>query len=323
MKPFGWTLGRVKHVQELAGTVGRQPGEPPIASMGSTGPPHVEDPLLIRDRLVCDGAQVTRPSIDPYREPVETHVYLCGGKIRLSMPVVVKIRASHPPYFSEAVVKAAYYMGVLADVSEAGLENFEKYRDGLLADVSYAGVGGCAGYVSSFYGLRRLSVPVFVKAPPAESYPWLKAAAENGMSGVLVDEELVGDTSLEVGVSVVDRELRSLGLRNEVSVLAGGWSVRGSDDIYKLVALGADAVVLSNAVEYAVGYPDAKARADVLRERMENLLLGLQRELKLLAGAAGVSSVFNSLVGNRELLRAVELDREIRLKLGVKQAGVG
>jgi hypothetical protein len=60
----------------------------------------------------------------------------------------------------------------------------------------------------------------------------------------------------------------------------------------------------------------------VFRERVENLLLGFQRELKLLAGAAGVSSFFNSLVGSRELMRAVELDRAVRMKLGVKQAGV-
>ncbi|MEM1953556.1 MAG: hypothetical protein QW299_09555, partial [Candidatus Caldarchaeum sp.] len=60
-----------------------------------------------------------------------------------------------------------------------------------------------------------------------------------------------------------------------------------------------------------------------LRERVENLLVGIQRELKLLAGAAGVSSILNSLVGNRELLRAVELEKSLRQKLGVKQAGVG
>lgn len=323
MKSVVWTDRRIKHLQELAGTIGRQPGEPPIASMGSTGPPHVEEPHLIRDRLVGDGAQVTRPSIDPYREPVETHVYLCGGKIRLSMPVIIKLKINHSPRFRESVVKAAYCMGVLVDISETSPEGLETYGDALLCDIGYVEKGVFAGYVSSFYGLKNIGVPVFVKAPPAENYPWLRTAAEHGMSGVYVDEEMIGDVSLEVAVSAVDRELRSIGLRNDVSVLAGGWSVRGSDDVYKLVALGADAVVLSKAVEHAVDYPETKAGVDVLRERVENLLIGIQRELKLLAGAAGVSSVYNSLVGSRELLRAVEVDREIRLKLGVKQAGVG
>lgn len=320
---FGWTFDRVKHLQEMAGTAGRMPAEPPISSMGSTGPPYVEEPLLIRDRLVSDGAQVTRPSIDPYREPVETHVYLCRGKIRLSMPLVIKLHQSHPPLFSEPVIQAGYGMGILVDVSETDGEKYQKYGEGLLADARLSAKGGYAGYVSSFYGLRQMQGPVFVKTSPMEKYPWLKHAAEHGLDGVYVDEEIGGETTLEVGISVLDQELRAIGLRNDVSVIAGGWSVRGSDDIYKLVALGADAVVISKAVEYAVGYPEQRVSADVLRERVENLLVGVQRELKLLAGAAGVSSIFNSLVGNRELLRAVELEKSLRQKLGVKQAGVG
>ncbi|MEM4189842.1 MAG: glutamate synthase-related protein [Candidatus Caldarchaeum sp.] len=307
----------------MAGTSGRQPAEPPIASMGSTGPPHVEEPLLIRDKLVSDGAQVTRPSIDPYREPVETYVYLCGGTLRLSMPVVIKISRYASSEFCEAVVKGAYCMGVLTDLSEKPHESFEKYGDGLLADVSLAETNRYAGYVSALYSLRRIDIPVFVKVPPSESYPWLRHAAEMGASGVYLDEEMGSETPLEVGVSLLDRELRRLGLRNKVSILAGGWSVRCSEDVFKLVALGADAAVLTKALEYAVDYPATKAGVSVLRERVENLLLGVQRELKLLAGAAGVSNIFNSLVGSRELLRAVELDRSVRLKLGVKQAGVG
>lgn len=319
----GWTLRRVRRLQEMAGTVGRQPAEPSIASMGSTGPPYVEEPFLIRDKLVSDGAQVTRPSIDPYREPVETYVYLCGGRLRLSMPVVVKVRSNAGRDFCEAVVKGAYCMGVLVDVSENRQGLFEAYGERLLADVSLAETGRCAGYISALYSLRSLDRPMFVKTPPSENYPWLKAAFSMGAAGVYLDEEISSETPLEVGVSSLDRELRKLGLRNVFSILAGGWSVRCSEDVYKLVALGADAAVISKAVEYALDYPGTKAGVDVLRERVENLLLGIQRELKLLAGAAGVSNIFNSLVGNRELLRAVELDRNIRLKLGVKQAGVG
>ncbi|MEM4182436.1 MAG: glutamate synthase-related protein [Candidatus Caldarchaeum sp.] len=323
MIKFGWTVDRVRHLQEMAGTVGRMPAEPPISSMGSTGPPYVEEPLLIRDRLVSDGAQVTRPSIDPYREPVETHVYLCRGKIRLSMPVVIKLHLNHPPPFSEPIIQAGYCMGIIVDASETECEKYQKYGEVLLADARLSAKGGYAGYVSNFYGMRKLEGPVFVKTSPMEKYPWLKHAAELGLDGVYIDEEIGGGTPLEVGISVVDQELRAMGLRNEVSVVAGGWSVRGSDDIYKLVALGADAVVISKAVEYAVGYPEHKIFGDVLRERVENLLVGIQRELKLLAGAAGVSSILNSLVGNRELLRAVELEKSLRQKLGVKQAGVG
>ncbi|MEM0444162.1 MAG: alpha-hydroxy-acid oxidizing protein [Candidatus Caldarchaeum sp.] len=318
-----WTSWRVRHLQEIAGTVGRQPAEPPVVSMGSTGPPHVEDPVFVRDKLVCDGAQVTRPSIDPYREPVETYVYLCGGRIRLSMPVVVKLGDETPVEYRRAVVKAAYCMNVLVYVGNSAPADACVYGDSLMADASSAVSVCCAACTSSPAGLLKLDKPVFVKTTPSDEYRWLGRCVEEGCSGVYLDADAGEDADLEVGVSVLDSELRRLGARNKVSVIAGGGLVRGSDDIYKLVALGADAVVVSKAVEYGVGLPEARVGEDVLRERVENLLLGIQRELKLLAGAAGVSNLFNTLVGNRELLRAVEVDGETRLKLGVKQAGVG
>ncbi len=319
MTTIVWTGRRVRHLQEMAGTLGRQPAEPPIASMGSTGPPHVEEPYFIRDRLVSDGAQVTRPSIDPYREPVETYVYLCGGRLRLSMPVVIKLCPNVPADFCKAVVKAAYSMNILAEANISP----KPYEDALIVDIGKAGQGNYAAYVSGLKGLRIFEKPVFVKTPPSEDYPWLEEAVEKGAAGVYLDEDMGGEVPLEVGVSTVDVSLRRLGVRNLVSILAGGETVRGSDDVYKLVALGADAAVISKAVEYAVGLPDARVGADLLCERVENLLLGIQREIKLLAGAAGIGNVFNSLVGNREILRAVELEKDIRLKLGVKQAGVG
>jgi len=43
-------------------------GDAIISSMGSTSPPDVEIPSRILDWLRSDGAQVTRPSIDPYRQ---------------------------------------------------------------------------------------------------------------------------------------------------------------------------------------------------------------------------------------------------------------
>jgi hypothetical protein len=312
-----WTPRRIKHLQQMAGAVGREPGEPPIASMGSTGPPHVEQPYFIRDRLVCDGAQVTRPSIDPYREPVETHIYLFRGRVRLSMPVVVKLSPEADPAYFRAAVKACYCMNVLADVGSHLPDGLEKYGGGLLADVGLRGRAHFAAHVAALGEDAEV-----VRIPPSEEFKGLEAVLRRGVWGVYVDEDLGGGAELEVAVSLLDKMLRRLGLRNDVSVIAGGPTVRGSDDIYKLVALGADAVAASKAVEIAAGLPGARAGEDVFRERVENLLLGFQRELKLLAGAAGVSSFFNSLVGSRELMRAVELDRAVRMKLGVKQAGV-
>ncbi len=307
----------------MSGAVGKQPGEPPIVSMGSTGPPYVEQPYFIRDKLVSDGAQVTRPSIDPYREPVETYSYLCRGRIRLSMPVVVKISPEADPIFYAAAVKACYCMNILADVGTTLQDELEKYGEGLVGDVSLLGRAELAAYTTTQQNTLNAPRPVFLRTPPALSYEWVGEAARSGVAGIYLDEDLGEGTPIEVAASQLDRELRRLGIRNEVSVLAGGRTIRGSDDIYKLVALGADAVVVSRAVELALGLQDLKRDERLLRERIENLLLGIQRELKLLAGAAGVSNLFNTLVGNRELLRAVELEREIRQTLGVKQAGVG
>ena len=52
----------------------------------------------------------------------------------------------------------------------------------------------------------------------------------------------------------------------------------------------------------------------------ENLLLGLKKEVKLLAGAAGITSLYN-LVGNRELLRGLALSPSKLEALKVKPGG--
>ena len=65
-----WTQARVTMLRDMAGTTGKFPAEAEISSMGATSPPHVEAPSRISDWIVSDGAQVTRPSIDPYREEI-------------------------------------------------------------------------------------------------------------------------------------------------------------------------------------------------------------------------------------------------------------
>ena len=58
-----------------------------------------------------------------------------------------------------------------------------------------------------------------------------------------------------------------------------------------------------------------------LKERAFNLIAGMKKEIALMAGAAGVYSVQSSLTGNRELLRAVNLNSYIARRIRVKQAG--
>lgn len=76
-----------EHILRLSGLSGNSPAHPPISSMGSnTDPPHVSGTQKLLDYLRIDGAQVTRPSVDPYREEIDTSVKLRGGPPCISIP---------------------------------------------------------------------------------------------------------------------------------------------------------------------------------------------------------------------------------------------
>ncbi|MGH2628281.1 MAG: glutamate synthase-related protein, partial [Anaerolineales bacterium] len=166
-----------------------------------------------------------------------------------------------------------------------------------------------------------------------ESIPLAVEGVRLGATGVIVDADLaVGDRhplDLEVVVSEIDQVLANTAadgapLRASAELLAGGARVRGADDVFKLIALGANAVSVNTAALIAIGYeptPAVRLEPDKLLERLENFVLGLQRELRLLAGAAGVSSLRSALLGNRELLRSIDLDLVRRRRLRVKPAG--
>jgi len=151
---------------------------------------------------------------------------------------------------------------------------------------------------------------------------------ESGLlfDGVVIDEDARGsDTPLEISTSLLDRGLKSKGIRSQINLIAESNSVRGSDDVLKMIALGADCVGLGKAALVAIGFEegDSEIVFDYQKSmhRLENFVIGIQREIKLLAGAAGVSSVGSSLSGNRELLRSLDLDPDIRKELAVKPAG--
>jgi hypothetical protein len=162
-----------------------------------------------------------------------------------------------------------------------------------------------------------------VRIPPSEEFKGLEAVLRRGVWGVYVDEDLGGGAELEVAVSLLDKMLRRLGAPATMSALSPEARRSGARTTYTSSwRLGLTPSQSRRRLKSLPAYLGRGLGEDVFRERVENLLLGFQRELKLLAGAAGVSSFFNSLVGSRELMRAVELDRAVRMKLGVKQAGV-
>ena len=107
-----WTSILQSELRELSGSAGRSPGEAVITSMGSISAPFVDTPRSVCDWLRVDGAQVTRPSIDPYREEIETSSYLAFGRIRLSSPIFFG-RLSEKGVICDIFSEVAYSLGLL------------------------------------------------------------------------------------------------------------------------------------------------------------------------------------------------------------------
>ena len=73
------------------------------------------------------------------------------------------------------------------------------------------------------------------------------------------------DLSLELAVSKLDRVLKKEGIRYGVSILAESNSIRGADDVFKLLALGADCVGLGRAGLFAIGFEEGDERLSLTR----------------------------------------------------------
>jgi glutamate synthase domain-containing protein 2 len=145
---------------------------------------------------------------------------------------------------------------------------------------------------------------------------------------------------IELAIAQVDQRLRAEGIRNKASIVAAG-GIRGSGDIVKAIALGADAVYIGTAALVAVGctvcqhcytgkcpwgiatndpWIAKRVNPDIATERLVNLLRGWSLEIKDIMGGMGINAI-ESLRGNRLALRGVGLtDTELKI-LGVKMAG--
>ncbi len=146
---------------------------------------------------------------------------------------------------------------------------------------------------------------------------------------------------IELALASVDKRLREEGIRNQASlVIAGG--IRGSGDIAKAIALGADAVYIGTAALMALGCTccqqchtgkcawgictsdpalTKRINPEIGARRLVNLLHGWSSELKDILGGMGINAL-ESLRGNRLQLRGIGLsDTELEI-LGVKMAGV-
>jgi glutamate synthase domain-containing protein 2 len=145
---------------------------------------------------------------------------------------------------------------------------------------------------------------------------------------------------IELAVASVDQRLRSKGIRNSASIVAGG-GIRSSADVVKILALGADAVYVATATLVAMGctvcqkchtgkcpwgiatmdpYIAKRINSDIAKERLLNLLKGWSLEIKEMMGGMGINAV-DSLRGNRPALRGVGLTATELKVLGLRMAG--
>ena len=139
---------------------------------------------------------------------------------------------------------------------------------------------------------------------------------------------------------IKETRLREEGIRNQVSLIAGG-SIRSAADVVKAVALGADACYIGTAALIAMGchlcrtcqsgrcaWGIATQRPELVKrldpdegaERLINLMTAWKREIMEMMGGMGINSI-EALRGNRLMLRAVGLTEKELSILGVAHAG--
>jgi glutamate synthase domain-containing protein 2 len=145
---------------------------------------------------------------------------------------------------------------------------------------------------------------------------------------------------IEFALAAVDQRLRDEGIRHQASILVAG-GFRNSADIFKAIALGADAVYIGTAALIAMGChvcqkcytgkcnwgiatqdPSLEKRLnpDIAIERLINLIHAWSHEIKEMLGGMGINAI-ESLRGNRLALRGIGLtDTELDI-LGVLPAG--
>jgi len=145
---------------------------------------------------------------------------------------------------------------------------------------------------------------------------------------------------IELALAATDQRLREEGIRDNVSIVAGG-SIRSSADIVKAIALGADCVYIATSALLALGchlcrscqtgkcnWGIATQEPELVKrlnpetgyQRLVNLLSAWRHEIQEMMGGMGINSI-ESLKGNRLMLRGVGLSEKELQILGIKHAG--
>ncbi|MCL2086514.1 MAG: glutamate synthase-related protein [Oscillospiraceae bacterium] len=152
------------------------------------------------DKILLNASQVTNPSIDPLREPMETRVFLgkrpddimreSNGKLinnlppqlPLSMPIMFSAMSYGSISYNahESLARAAAQLGILYNTGEGGLhEDFSKYGKNTIVQVASGRFGVHVGYLNA-------GAAVEIK---------MGQGAKPGIGGHLPGTKIVGDIS--------------------------------------------------------------------------------------------------------------------------------
>jgi glutamate synthase domain-containing protein 2 len=166
-----------------------------LSSMGNP-----EDYPIYFDKILLNASQVTNPSIDPLREPMETKVFLGAkpdsikrdAKGRIINNLVPHLTLSMPVMFSamsygsisynahESLARAAEKLGILYNTGEGGLhEDFYRYGKNTIVQVASGRFGVHPDYLNS-------GAAIEIK---------MGQGAKPGIGGHLPGTKIVGDIS--------------------------------------------------------------------------------------------------------------------------------
>lgn len=166
-----------------------------LSSMGNT-----ENYPIYFDKILLNASQVTNPSIDPLREPMETKVFL-GAKpkgierdengnlinnlpphLTLSMPVMFSAMSYGSISYNahESLARAAEELGILYNTGEGGLhDDFYRFGRNTIVQVASGRFGVHLDYLNS-------GVAIEIK---------MGQGAKPGIGGHLPGAKIVGDVS--------------------------------------------------------------------------------------------------------------------------------
>ncbi len=185
-----WTAVNIADIYRQAGSGGVL-----LSSMGNP-----QEGPIYWDKMLINASQVTNPSIDPLREPMETKVFLgkrpltikrdkegrlCNNldpQLELAMPMLFSAMSYGSISYNahESLARAAEALGILYNTGEGGLhEDFYPYGANTIVQVASGRFGVYKGYLES-------GAAIEIK---------IGQGAKPGIGGHLPGTKIIGDIS--------------------------------------------------------------------------------------------------------------------------------